>query len=82
MKLTQSRRHKSSRLCIDEIYFNEFKNSEIFDKALISLHILKRPKSDTNSAPNHVFKKLKKKAKDEYKFKDTDELWMKIDTDR
>jgi hypothetical protein len=66
----------------EEMYFEEFKNSEIFDEALIFLHLLKRPKTDTNSAPNHVFKKLKKEAKDEYNFKDTDELWMIIDTDR
>jgi hypothetical protein len=64
------------------IYFEEFKGSEVFDDALIFLHLLKRPKSDTNSAPNHVFKKLKKEAKDEYNFKDCDELWMIIDTDR
>src|SRR5690606_32635048 len=66
----------------EEIYFEEFKNSEKFDDALIFLHLLKRPKTDTNSAPNHVFTKLKKEAKDEYNFKDTDELWMIIDTDR
>jgi hypothetical protein len=66
----------------EEIYFEEFKSSEIFDDALIFLHLLKRPKSNTNSAPNHVFKKLKKEAKDEYNFKDNDELWMIIDTDR
>lgn len=66
----------------EEIYFDEFKSSDIFDDALVFLHLLKRPKTDTNSAPNHVFKKLKKEAKDEYNFKDTDELWMIIDTDR
>lgn len=66
----------------EEIYFEEFKSSEIFDDTLIFLHLLKRPKTDTNSAPNHVFKKLKKEAKDEYNFKDADELWMIIDTDR
>ena len=66
----------------EEIYFEEFKDSEMFNDALIFLHLLKRPKKDTNSAPNHVFKKLKKEAKDEYNFKDTDELWMIIDTDR
>lgn len=66
----------------EEIYFDEFKSSELFDDTLIFLHLLKRPKTDTNSAPNHVFKKLKKEAKDEYNFKDTDELWMIIDTDR
>ena len=66
----------------EEIYFDEFKSSDIFDDALVFLHLLKRPKTDTNSAPNHVFKKLKKEAKDEYNFKDSDELWMIIDTDR
>jgi hypothetical protein len=43
---------------------------------------LKRPKSDTNSAPNHVFNKLKREAKDEYNFGESDELWMIIDTDK
>jgi hypothetical protein len=66
----------------EEIYFEEFKESALFDDSLIFLHLLKRPKSDTNSAPKHVFNKLKKEAKDEYNFKDTDELWMIIDTDR
>ena len=66
----------------EAIYFDEFKSSENFDEALIFLHLLKRPKSDNNSAPNHVFKKLKKEAKDEYNFNDSDELWMIIDTDR
>lgn len=66
----------------EEIYFEEFKNSERFNDSLIYLHLLKRPKTDTNSAPNHVFKKLKREAKYEYNFKNTDELWMIIDTDR
>lgn len=66
----------------EEIYFEEFKSSEFFNDSLIFLHFLKRPKSDTNSAPNHVFIKLKKEAKDEYNFLDTDELWMIIDRDR
>jgi len=66
----------------EQIYFEEFKDSEKFNDELIYLHLLKRPKNNTNSAPNHVFKKLKKEAKDEYNFNDTDELWMIIDTDR
>ncbi len=66
----------------EEIYFDKFKNSELFNDALIFLHILKRQKNDTNSAPNHVFKKLKNEAKYEYNFRDSDELWMIIDTDR
>lgn len=66
----------------EQIYFEEFKDSENFNDDLIYLHLLKRPKNDTNSAPSHVFKKLKKEAKDEYSFNDKDELWMIIDTDR
>lgn len=66
----------------EQIYFEEFKDSEKFNDELIYLHLLKRPKSNTNSAPNHVFKKLKKEAKDEYSFNEHDELWMIIDTDR
>jgi hypothetical protein len=66
----------------EEIYFETFKESMLFNDALIFLHLLKRDKGDHNSAPNHVFKKLKKEAKDEYNFKNTDELWMIIDTDR
>lgn len=66
----------------EQMYFEEFKESEIFNNDLIYLHILKRPKSDTNSAPNHVFNKLKREAKDEYNFERDDELWMIIDTDR
>jgi hypothetical protein len=66
----------------EQIYFEEFKDSEKFNDELIYLHLLKRPKENTNSAPNHVFKKLKKEAKDEYNFNENDELWMIIDTDR
>lgn len=66
----------------ERIYFEEFKESDRFNKELICLHLLERPKSDTNSAPNHVFNKLKREAKDEYNFGKNDELWMIIDTDR
>ena len=70
----------------EQIYFEDFKetfkDTELFNNDLIYLHLLKRPKSDTNSAPNHVFKKLKNEAKDEYNFKASDELWMIIDTDK
>lgn len=66
----------------EEIYFEEFKDSKSFNNELIYLHLLKRTKDDTNSAPNHVFKKLKKEAKEEYSFNENDELWMIIDTDR
>jgi hypothetical protein len=66
----------------ERIYFEELKSSEKFDNKLIYLHLLIRPKSDTKSAPNHVFNKLKKEAKDEYNFNKADELWMMIDRDR
>lgn len=66
----------------EEKYFSEFKDSNKFNDELIYLHLLKRADDDTNSAPNHVFSKLKKEAKDEFNFKTGDELWMIIDTDR
>jgi hypothetical protein len=70
----------------ERVYFEDFKetfkDTDSYNNDLIYLHLLSRPKSDTNSAPNHVFRKLKKEAKDEYNFKPTDELWMVIDTDR
>ena len=66
----------------EQIYFEDFMSDEQFNEELIYLHLLKRPKNDTNSAPNHVFSKLKKEAKDEYNFSQADELWMIIDKDR
>ena len=66
----------------ERIYFEEFRSSVKFNDDLIYLHLLKRSKNDTNSAPNHVFKKLKREAKDEFNFGNDDELWMIIDTDR
>jgi len=66
----------------EEKYFSEFRDSNKFNDELIYLHLLKRANDDTNSAPNHVFSKLKKEAKDEFNFKTGDELWMIIDTDR
>ena len=44
--------------------------------------MLKRKKGDANSAPKHVFNKLKKEARDEFNFDSKDELWMIIDTDQ
>lgn len=66
----------------EELYFECLMNSDLFDESLVYLLLLKRPKSDTNSAPIHVFRKLKREAKDEYHFYPNDELWMIIDTDR
>lgn len=65
----------------EEKYFSEFRDSNKFNSELIYLHLLKRANDDTNSAPSHVFSKLKKEAKDEFNFKVGDELWMIIDTD-
>lgn len=63
-------------------YFDEIKSLDDFNDDLIYLHLLKRKKKDTNSAPRHVFSKLKKEAKEEYNFGKNDELWMIIDTDQ
>ena len=65
----------------EEQYFSALKDSEKFNNELIYLHLLKRKKNDTNSAPKHVFNKLKKEAKDEFNFSHSDELWMIIDKD-
>lgn len=66
----------------EEQYFSAIKESTKFNKELIYLHLLKRKKGDTNSAPKHVFNKLKKEARDEFNFDSKDELWMIIDTDQ
>lgn len=66
----------------ERIYFENFQSSAKFNDELVYLHLLSRPRDDTNSAPNHVFRKLKSEAKDEYNFGKADELWMIIDTDR
>ncbi len=66
----------------EEIYFDALKDSVKFNDEQIFLKLLKRAKSDHNSAPNHVFSKLKREAKDEYNLGPDDELWMIIDTDR
>ncbi len=66
----------------EEEYFQEVKSSSLFNDELVYLHLLKRPKSDTNSAPKHVFNKLKREAKEEFNFNPADELWMIIDKDR
>jgi len=66
----------------EELYFKELKSSDEFNDELIYLHLLSRPKEDTNSAPKKVFDRLKREAKDEYNFGKNDELWMVIDKDR
>jgi len=66
----------------EELYFEELKSSDKFNDELIYLHLLSRPKEDTNSAPKKVFDRLKREAKDEYNFGKDDELWMIIDKDR
>lgn len=66
----------------EDLYFSALKGHERYNDELIYLHILRRPKNDTNSSPRHVFNKLKKEAKEAYNFEAADELWMIIDTDR
>ncbi|WP_333696499.1 RloB family protein [Flavobacterium sp.] len=66
----------------ERIYFDELKSHVKFNDDVIYLHLLSRPKNDTNSAPIHVFNKLKKEAKEEYNFNSQDELWMIIDKDK
>lgn len=86
----QSNTNKKERIIVlafegndtERIYFEDFRSSANFNDELVYLHLLSRPRSDTNSAPNHVFRKLKSEAKDEYNFGKGDELWMIIDTDR
>jgi len=65
----------------EAIYFETLKEDVRFNDDLIYLVSLRRPKNDTNSAPKHVFNKLKKEVKNEYNFDETDELWMIIDRD-
>ncbi|MDR1919791.1 MAG: RloB family protein [Tannerellaceae bacterium] len=66
----------------EDIYFRALQADELFNDSLVHLYLLTRNKDDTNSAPKHVFNKLKKEAKDEYNFDKNDELWMIIDKDR
>lgn len=66
----------------EEKYFQSFKDSVKFNDEQVFLKLLTRHKKDTKSAPNHVFAKLKREAKDEYTFGNDDELWMIIDTDK
>lgn len=61
-------------------YFNDFRNSELFNNnGLIEIIPLKRPK-DKGSDPFSV-KRLLQVAKKEYGFKLTDEFWLIIDRD-
>ncbi len=61
-------------------YFEDLRNSEIFnDSGLIEIISLKRP-SDKGSDPISV-KKLLQEAKREFRFKKTDEFWLIIDRD-
>src|ERR1700733_4562576 len=66
----------------EAIYFESLKATAKFNDDLIYLVSLRRAKGDTNSAPTHVFNKLKKEAKDQYNFEKADELWMIIDRDK
>ncbi len=63
-------------------YFESLKNNPAFKHGIIELISLRRPEDDTNSAPRHIFEKLKNETKDKYNFKNSDEFWMIIDRDR
>ena len=63
-------------------YFEKLKENVRFNDDLIHLKSLKRRRKDGESAPTHVFKKLKREAKDEFNLDKTDELWMIIDRDQ
>jgi len=47
----------------EEAYFEALMADSAFNDELIYLYLLKRQKGDTNSAPKHVFEKLKKKPR-------------------
>jgi len=66
----------------EAIYFEKLKESIRFNDDLIHLLPLRRIPTDTNSAPIHVFRKLKNEIKDIYNFGSNDELWMVIDRDK
>ena len=61
-------------------YYEALKEKLRYKEFTLHIESLKRGKTDTNSAPKHVFNKLKAK-KSEYNFKDSDEFWMIIDKD-
>ncbi|MFC2152678.1 RloB family protein [Bacteroidota bacterium] len=61
-------------------YFEDFRKSELFnDSGLIEVISLKRP-ADKGSDPISV-KELLQQAKQEFRFKETDEFWLIIDRD-
>jgi len=61
-------------------YFNDLRESELFnDSGTIETIPLKR--STTSGSNPLEVKKLLKRAKDEYNFRDTDEFWLIIDRD-
>lgn len=66
----------------ERLYFDAVKGCNRFNRDLVELHALVRPKGNNESSPKHVFEKLKREAKDKYNFGPKDELWMVIDTDR
>lgn len=66
----------------EALYFESLKASVRFNDEQICLLSLRRTPEDTNSAPIHVFRHLKRDAKDKYDLGVNDELWMIIDRDR
>lgn len=68
--------------CTEEKYFNDLIVSGKVNEKLYHIYLLTRSKDDTNSAPIHVFKKLKDEIKEEFNLYKSDELWMIIDRDK
>lgn len=68
--------------CAEPQYYDELRSQWLQDRHdQVELVGLKRPAGDTNSAPRHVFKQLKR-YKSSYLTEPEDEFWMIIDRDQ
>ncbi len=65
----------------EEKYFRELIDNKMIPSN-IHIHIIKRGKDDTRSAPIHVFNLLKDEIKEKYHLYPSDEFWMIVDVDR
>lgn len=62
-------------------YYEALRDRLKFKDYILHIESLRREKSNTKSAPKHVFQKLKEKQS-EFNFRDSDEFWMIVDKDR
>lgn len=68
--------------CAEPQYYDELRSRWLYDRnEQIELVCLRRPAGDTNSAPRHVFKQLKR-YKTSHLTDAEDEFWMIIDRDQ